>query len=693
MATEASWLRPCIIFCSAILSLGFTGRGLAHDDPNATVPAVRALKVDSPLTVDGVLNEPFWQETQVGTDFIDTRSGQPADQQTTIRVAYTRTHLYIAVECFDDRIDQIHATELREDRFFRGDDWVEIHLDPAHTHNSKYAFFSNPLGTRVDASEGPSGSFSTSWSAEWDLAAKILEDRWAFEMSIPLSILNIQQRDGQIWGINFTRNLVRTDVTSFWSYNQTDYFKPRHFGHLTGLDLADSEFDRNLEVTPYVTSRTDFNGHTDTELETGGDVSFRLTPSITSSWTVNPDFAQVEADADTIELRDTERFLPEKRLFFREGEELFRARSDLLYYSRRFTDIDAGARVSGEWKDNKFAFINVYGDVVHDDSYYGNSSVFRVLRNVGEKSSIGLHASDSAFKEGRSQVIGQDGRFYLNDDWRFRYQLAGSDEQLEDSDGETTKDRDDYYGYGSVTYERYPWEIGVSYRGITEDFNPVLGFIPRRDIFGPSFRSIYNIRSAEAWYKSFFIYFGTEYYEDGDHDTALRDYSGRTGVTLQNDIGFEVGHSDDFHDPYDNRRTNLELELWDSDYWRSMDIEWSFGTFEKTDYDELGFRKHFKPLERWPIRYEYVIRFEEEPDGDEDTIWLNRVVFDYFFSDVMWVKSSLQHRSTDVHNISVIYGWEFFKDAHFYLVYNGLREEEEADTNHSLFVKMAYTFR
>jgi hypothetical protein len=135
------------------------------------------------------------------------------------------------------------------------------------------------------------------------------------------------------------------------------------------------------------------------------------------------------------------------------------------------------------------------------------------------------------------------------------------------------------------------------------------------------------------------------------------------------------------------------VTLDESDFWRSTDFRWAFGVFEEVEYDELSLGKHFKPIERWPIRYDYVIRFEDQPDGDDETIWLNRVVFDYFFSDAMWLKSAIQHRSTEVHNISVIYGWEFVKDAHLYLVYNGVREDDDPETIHSLFVKLAYTFR
>lgn len=685
--SQSPWLT---VF--ALMFLMGLPRSRAHDNPAASVPSLRALKVTDAITVDGILNEPFWQRTEVATNFIAVRTGQPEEQQTRARIAYTRTHLYIAVECFDDRMDLIHASELREDRFFQGDDWVEIHLDPMHGHRAKYAFFSNPLGTRVDASEGPGGIFSTAWSAEWELEATMHEDRWVFEMSIPLGILNYSQADHQTWGINFTRRIVRTDNTSFWSFNDTDYYKPRFFGHLTGLDLGDTKFDRNLEVTPYVSGRIDKNSETETDLQTGADVSFRLTSSVITAWTLNPDFGQVESDADTIELRDTERFLPEKRLFFREGDELLRMRN-LLYYSRRFTDIDAGVKASGDWNGYKFSFLNIQGDTKNNDVRYGNSSVFRMLQNVGEKSNLGYYVSASELKQGHSRVVGNDGSFYLTDDWHYRYQIAVSDDQLTDEDGDT-KDRRDYLGYTSINYEKYPWDIVLGYYGISEQFNPVLGFIPRRNIYGPYVRNIYRQRSAEKWYKDLFVYAGSRYYQDDDGVTSIRDYDFRMGVDFQNDVGVWTGYENEYHAPYHNNRTDVGFTLFESDYWRSLDLGWAFGTFEEVDYDELVFGKRLKPLERWPIRYEFTIRFEDDQPADEDdTIWLNRLVFDYFFSDTMWLKSSLQHRSTDVQNVSLIYGWEFVKDAHWYLVYNAIQEEDATEDIHSLFTKLTFTIR
>jgi hypothetical protein len=679
-------LRLCIglaLFLSAPSPL------LAHPDPQPTVPSLRALRVDAPLDVDGVLSEPFWTEAAVATGFIDVRTQRPAEQQTTVRIAYTRAHLYIAVECFDDRIAGIHATERREDRSFVGDDWVEIHIDPPHTHRTKYAFFANPLGTRADANEGPSGMFNYGWSAEWDLAASIQADRWVFEMRIPLTIMNYERRDDQSWGFNVTRQLRRTDVLSFWSFSATDMYKPRNFGHIEGLDLADSIFDRNWEVTPYLSARTDFNGDVDTFVHAGLDVSFRLTPAITTALTLNPDFGQVEADAATIELRDTERFLPEKRPFFREGDELIRM-PYRMYYSRRFSEIDAGLNLSGLYHGLGFSFLNVQGDVARDDGYHGNSSVLRVLQNIGQRSSLGYYASGSALEGSATGAGSLDGYFFLTDDWRVSFQAAATSERLEDENGDKFKDREDYLGFGSLIYERYPWSFALGYRAITEGFDPLLGYVPRRDIFGPSLLGQIYLKSDGAYYKEFRLTYDGAYYEDSDSAVSLRDHAISSYALLPSDIGLRLGQSIHYHAPHDNRRTSAGLSVFTSDFWKSASLGWGGGVFEEVDYNEFILAKPIKPWGRLPIQWEFVVRLEDHPDGSEETVWLNRVIFDLYLAKDMWIKSSFQHQDDHVRNISIIYGWKFWREAWWYLVFNNVNDS--TDSGNSIFTKVTYTF-
>ena len=673
----------------AILLVGMAIPALAHDRPDAPVPSLATLKVTEAMVVDGLLDEPFWGRCPVGGGMVDMRSQQPAAEQTTVRIAYTDEFLYLGVECLDSDMSRIYATEQREDRAFQGDDWVEVHIDPPHNHRGKYAFFTNPLGTRADANEGPSGQFNYGWSADWDCAAKILADRWTFEMRIPLKVLNFFRRDGQRWGFNLTRLQRRTDVTSFWAFTATDMYKPRNFGHLTGLDLAQASFDRNWEFTPYISTQTDFNGDVDTFFSTGIDIGTRLAPAVTAALTINPDFGQIEADDDTIELRDTERFLSERRPFFREGEELIRM-PQRLYYSRRFTEIDAGLKSTGLGRGYSFIAQNLQSEIATgDNQFYGNSTVVRVMQDVRERSYLGYYGAFSALEEGHAGAASVDGYFFLNDAWRVRFQGAAADEDLSVAD--VARRTTDFLGNASLIYSLYPWEFQLSYDAITDEFNPVLGYIPRQDIFGPSLLAMYNRKAGTGWYKELGFTYNPRYYVDGGGDRKLDDQAVYGNTVFRNDLGVRLGYANEYHRPYYNHRVSAGTDLWASDYYKSVNFTWANGRFEETDYNELMFGKRFKFWERLPIKEELVVRFEDRPQGDQETVWLNRVVFDLFLRSNMWLKGSIQVRDRGIHNYSVIYGWEFRRKAWLYLAYNDVDETGD-DQGRSIFAKMTYTF-
>lgn len=656
-------------------------------------PFFHALKVDAPLVVDGALDEPFWADCPVATGLIDTRSRLPASQQTTIRVAYTSTHLYIGVECFDDDIAGLHATEQREDRAFTGDDWVEIHFDPNNSRRSKYAFFTNPLGTRAEANEGPSGQFNYGWTVPWECAARIETNRWCFEMKIPLGTMNYQRLDGRTWGFNVTRSIPRLDSLSFWSYSPTDTYKPRHFGHLHGLDLAKSEFDRQWEVTPYVSGRYDFgNGESHSKFQAGGDVSFRLTPSISTALTINPDYGQVEADDATIELRDTERFLPEKRLFFREGEELIRM-PHRLYYSRRFTDIDAGAKVTGAQPGYSFIFQDIYGKTAHQDfTGHGNSALLRVYQYLGDRSYLGYYLADSELEEGYSRVGGVDGYFFLNDDWRVSMQAAGMSQDLKDPTGTFTQRGGDYLGQASLIYNHYPLEVSAGATGISDGFKPLLGYIPRQNVFGPFFDVFYNYKTDGRWYKELNASYMFDYNWTDSGRLAIDDHYVSGRIVFPMDLGLRASFSYENHVPYYNHRLTSGVDVFPSDLWKSATVLWAGGEFERIEYNEIILGKPLKVWNRLPLRLETFLRFEEQPGGERDTKWLGRAVADFYITDRMWIKSSLQPQNDGVHNVSVIYGWEFMTRRYFYLVFNSVDDGGQDGAANSVFSKIAWTF-
>ena len=186
------------------------------------------------------------------------------------------------------------------------------------------------------------------------------------------------------------------------------------------------------------------------------------------------------------------------------------------------------------------------------------------------------------------------------------------------------------------------------------------------------------------------VSFNTQYYQNDDGARVLEDYELSSRVIFHNDVGLNAEHSIDFHAPYDNHRTQAGISFNSTDFSKLTEIAWAGGEFRESDYNEIILGKRYQPTGRFPIRWEYVARFEDLPNGREQTIWLNRVIADYFFTDDMWIKSSLQHQNNDVHNISLIYAWKIKPKLQWYLVFNSVSDPFETDD--SVFTKLVYTF-
>ncbi len=249
-----------------------------------------------------------------------------------MRVLYDDEFIYLGFECTEPEPGKIQATERKYDRTLWGDDWVEVQFDTFCDRRNRYVFAVNSLGTRFDARAGVFG-WNVSWDCDWQTACFVDEDCWFAEMAIPIGQLHFLRGQNVTWGINFHRGEKGAEEDSTWSYHSEDTYSPRRFGLLCGLDFSNVRLDGKPKTDIYLSGTKRMIGGKD-EISSGVDVSLRLNPQFIGVFTINPDFGQVEADTDTIELRDTERYLPERRLFFREGAELLSTPIN-VYYSRR----------------------------------------------------------------------------------------------------------------------------------------------------------------------------------------------------------------------------------------------------------------------------------------------------------------------------------------------------------------------
>ncbi len=300
---------------------------------NVTSPDQRrqmtAVAASGPMTIDGVLDEDAWKIAVPATGFIqsDPLEGQPATEITEVRVAYDAEFLYIGALCHDSDPSGIMINEIRKDFGGRDQDTLEILLDTFADRRNGFVFTTNPEGAKADTQIANEGrEVNANWDAVWWVQARRTSEGWTAEFKIPFKTLRFQAGDAHVWGINFARRMRRKNEMSYWSPVTRAYtiYRASAEGDLTGLPGLRT--GRNLRVKPFVVAgAVRGSGQPDFVRDTsvGLDLKDGLTPSLTLDLTVNPDFAQAEADEQQVNLTQFSLFFPEKREFFLENSGIF----------------------------------------------------------------------------------------------------------------------------------------------------------------------------------------------------------------------------------------------------------------------------------------------------------------------------------------------------------------------------------
>ena len=288
----------------------------------ADPPSVRAVQITQEPVLDGVLDEPVWQEASPVGQFHqrNPQEGSPATEQTEVRILYSDTAIFFGVTCYDSQPDRIIATQRARDADLEFDDSFAIILDTFHSHRNAFLFEMNPLGARLDSWITDEGRrTSPEWDERWEVAVAIGEEGWVAEVRIPFSVLRTPAAEEQVWGIDFRRNIKRKNEEVAWSNYRRDFIfeQVSQAGHLEGLRQIPRGF--TYRIKPYVLlglrrSLPEVGGaSTLNEPDVGlEDFKYRISPNLTLDLTVNPDFAETEVDDPQINLTRFPLFFPEK---------------------------------------------------------------------------------------------------------------------------------------------------------------------------------------------------------------------------------------------------------------------------------------------------------------------------------------------------------------------------------------------
>jgi hypothetical protein len=455
--------------------------------------------VEEGPTVDGVLDDLVWDQSVPLSDFQQRNPevGAPVSEYTAVRIVYTKEAIYFGFRCDDSQPTEIIATERRRDQDLTKDDSVAVILDTFHDRRNAFLFRTNSLGTQFDALLTDEGlDINVSWDEKWEAEANRNEAGWTAELMIPFKSLRMGPQ-GE-WGLEMERLIRRKNEAAYWNtYNRDFKFEDvSQAGLLSGLEEASQGLRWRIkpyllggfEQFPNSMDQTVTHNLSDIGLEL---LKFRPTPALTLDVTINTDFAQTEVDDLITNITRFPLFFPERREFFLEGAGIFEfgtgiglneSRDFKLFFSRRIglspggdvIPIIAGARFTGRAGPYTIGLLNM-----QTDTEFGiegsNFGVYRVKRNVLERSSIGAMFTNrqSSLDGDYNRVFGADANFVLANHLNLQGFVAKTETP--------TLPEDDWSTFARILWDSDFLLAGGEYLLVQRNFNPEIGFVPRRD--------------------------------------------------------------------------------------------------------------------------------------------------------------------------------------------------------------------
>ena len=720
---------------------------LAGNAPPAPVPpavitrdatgqaTVRAIKLTTPLTVDGRLDEDVYRREQPfgGLIQVAPRYGEPMTERSDVWVTYDDRYIYLSCRCWDSAPpDQWIANELRRDTGgLRNNDHIGVMFDTFYDRRSGFAFYTNPLGARADYSVVDEGGSNTDWNPVWTSKTGRFDGGWTVEMAIPLKSIRYRPGANQTWGIQLRRSIRRKNEWAYLTPVPRILAGPQALnrissgGTLVGLDLPPA--GRNIELKPYAVSRVttdrlrtpaisdDFGG------DVGGDVKYQITPNLTLDATVNTDFAQVEIDEQQVNLTRFSLFFPEKRDFFLEGRGIFDfARGGLgvasisdvsdtpyLFYSRRIglnrgrvVPIDGGGRVTGKVGPWAMGLMNIQaGSEAVSQTKATNFTVVRLKRDVLERSAVGVMATNrslAADDSGSNQAYGVDGTFGLTKDI-----TVGTYWARTNSAGLTGGNDRSWQGRFDYNADRYGAKAEVLEVGA--NFRPDVGFLRRTDFRRSLGELRFSPRPARLQaVRKFTWSTGAEYVENGAGQVDSRTLGAAFVTELQNSDVFSIDATrnyeflraaftpagspvpipigaytfDDVGASYTfgaQRRASATLGVRLGEYYDGTIRSVTIGSSNSFQPSRVAFNKHLSVEPTFSIS-----RVERPPPFASFTTRLARARMDYGFTPLMFASALVQYSSADrAVSTNVRFRWEYAAGSELFLVYTDERGTDD----------------
>jgi Domain of unknown function (DUF5916) len=720
-----------VIRCVSVVLLGLLGwwaiPPLAFAQGEAP-PSLRVGELPDGIVVDGILNETAWATTQAADAFLQTepREGAPPTGRTIVRVLAGAEALVIGIMSEDPNPGGIVSFSVQRDADLEDEDHVRVVLGPFRDGRSGYIFAVNPSGARYDGLIEPGGEDeNANWDGIWEAAAARHATGWSAELRIPVQTLSFNPSLRE-WHFNVERRIQRAQETNRWAFpaRQYELTQTSRAGLLTGL--PDFSLGLGLSVRPAVTTGGGVpapSASVDGKFQPSLDVTQRLGANLLTSLTVNTDFAETEVDTRRTNLTRFPLFFPEKRTFFLEGSDIFAfglgLDEDLIpFFSRRIGLVDgtevpiiAGSKLNGRAANTNLGGLvigtNDKPGVVADEVLMAAS---RVKQNIWAESWVGAIATVG-------DPVGRSGSWLAGADFTYATSRFRGDKNFLFGAWGLATGRDDLgrdstaHGF-KVDYPNDLWDVFLNYKRIGRNFDPSLGFVPRRAVHLFNMEVQNRTRPSRGPIQQLFHQF---------EPFVAADLSGRweSYQIFIAPINWRFGSGDRFEvnaNPTGERLVE-PFEVADgvvirpgSYHWRRYRIEggtaqkrrlwaqvtWWFGGFYDGELDQIEWIGAWNPVPLLTLEFTGERNIGRLPDGRfTQTLVGTRLRVNV--SPDLSVSSYTQYDTdSDSVGVNTRLRWTFLPVADLFVVYNhnvrSLLDRWELDSN-QLLVKLQYAWR
>ena len=501
-----------LAFRATIVVTAFTS-GLASAQPvspnmpgfvRPSAAAARIAASEAPI-IDGDLSDPVWAKATIIDQFRQKRPdpGALPTERTVLRILYDENNLYFALYAYDSQPDQIIPGTMERDGALGAADSIVLLIDPGLTRRNAYGFEIDASGGRRDELELNNTLEIPEWDAIWTARARRVADGWVAEIAIPFRSLSYDSAQ-TVWGFDVSRRLRHKNERLYWSgYSPALSFSDvSQAGSLTGIGNINRGLGLDVQVYGALRAKHDWQAAKDgagISFTAGGNAFYKITPALTNTLTVNPDFSDAPLDVRQVNTTRFSLFTPETRDFFLQdvsafefgGRNFGRNVNDKMsnngrpFFSRNIglvrgvpVSLVVGDKLSGQYGGFDIGALSVLTDRT-PTSPGQVLSVARITHPIFSESKIGF-----VFTNGdptgltRNSVAGLD--FQYRDSNFLPGKVFQADGYYQRSSSSAVGDDDS--AAIALGFPNEPWSGDFVFKQIGANFQPALGFINRADI-------------------------------------------------------------------------------------------------------------------------------------------------------------------------------------------------------------------